>query len=137
MQTIFQNAKRLISLCLVTVFLVNTALTMLPAPARAEGNPIINNNYTYNCRLTNNCFSEIAIVKSDLLNANTIALEQLATTNQLVGEGDSGITEVIEVVGGIIIFIVGVISGSFFNHVDNHKHDGPTYCYWFAKCDSL
>ncbi len=136
MPTIFQNAKRLISLCLVTVFLVNTVLTMLPAPAKAEGIPIINNNYTYNCRLTNNCVSSVAIVNSDLLNANTIALEPIVTTTQLLVEGDSDIIEIIEVVGGIILFITGVITGTLFNHVDNQQHDGPTYCFPFAKCDS-
>lgn len=51
MQRIFQSAKRLISMCIVTVLLVTSALTSLPAPARAEGNITINN---IDCRNTIN-----------------------------------------------------------------------------------
>lgn len=35
MQCLFQNAKRLISMCLVTLLIVTSALTISPAPARA------------------------------------------------------------------------------------------------------
>ncbi len=41
MQHIFQNAKRLISMCLVTVLIVTSAITMLPAPARADNDLVI------------------------------------------------------------------------------------------------
>lgn len=62
MQSILQSAKRLILMCIVMVLLVTSALTILPAPARAEGNITINNkegNITINnnnidCRNTNN-----------------------------------------------------------------------------------
>lgn len=37
MQRIFQNAKRLISICLVTLLIVTSALTISPAPAQALG----------------------------------------------------------------------------------------------------
>ncbi|MBD2775919.1 hypothetical protein [Iningainema tapete] len=41
MQSIFQNAKRLISMCLVTLLLVTSAITILPAPARADNDFVI------------------------------------------------------------------------------------------------
>ena len=41
MQRIFQNAKKLISMCLVTVLIVTSAITMLPAPARADNDLVI------------------------------------------------------------------------------------------------
>lgn len=41
MQRIFQNARRLISMCLVTLLVVTGAVTILPAPARAEGDVVI------------------------------------------------------------------------------------------------
>ncbi len=41
MQRIFQNAKRLISMCLVTLLIVTSAITMLPAPARADNDLVI------------------------------------------------------------------------------------------------
>ncbi|MEH2096859.1 hypothetical protein [Nostoc sp.] len=37
MQSIFQKAKRLISICLVTLLIVTSALTISPAPAQALG----------------------------------------------------------------------------------------------------
>ncbi|WP_373524632.1 hypothetical protein [Nostoc sp.] len=37
MQSIFQNAKRLISICLLTLLIVTSALTISPAPAQALG----------------------------------------------------------------------------------------------------
>ena len=37
MQRIFQNIKRLISICLVTLVIVTSALTISPAPAHAIG----------------------------------------------------------------------------------------------------
>lgn len=36
MQCIFQNAKRLISICLLTLLIVTSALTISPAPASAD-----------------------------------------------------------------------------------------------------
>lgn len=36
MQRLFQRAKRLISMCLVTLLIVTSALTISPAPARAD-----------------------------------------------------------------------------------------------------
>ncbi len=36
MQRLFQSAKRLISMCLVTLLIVTSALTISPAPARAD-----------------------------------------------------------------------------------------------------
>jgi hypothetical protein len=50
MQRIFQRAKRLISMCLVTLLIVTSTLTIFPASARAEGD-IIN---TTDCRYTVN-----------------------------------------------------------------------------------
>ncbi len=41
MQTIFQSVKRLISMCLVTLFAVTSALTILPTPAKADNFTII------------------------------------------------------------------------------------------------
>ncbi len=41
MQRIFQNAKRLISMCLVTLLIVTSAITMSPAPARADNDFVI------------------------------------------------------------------------------------------------
>lgn len=43
MQHIFQTAKRLISMCVVTLLLVTSTLTILPASARAEGNIVVCN----------------------------------------------------------------------------------------------
>ncbi len=37
MQRIFQRAKRLISMCLVTLLIVTSTLTIFPAPAQAVG----------------------------------------------------------------------------------------------------
>ncbi|MEH2322213.1 MAG: hypothetical protein V7K32_01145 [Nostoc sp.] len=37
MQRLFQKAKRLISMCIVTLLIVTSALTISPAPARALG----------------------------------------------------------------------------------------------------
>lgn len=37
MQRLFQSAKRLISMCLVTLLIVTSALTISPAPAQAVG----------------------------------------------------------------------------------------------------
>ncbi len=37
MQCIFQNAKRLISICLLTLLIVTSAVTISPAPAQALG----------------------------------------------------------------------------------------------------
>ncbi len=50
MQRLFQRAKRLISMCLVTLLIVTSALMIFPASARAEGD-IIN---TTDCRYTVN-----------------------------------------------------------------------------------
>jgi hypothetical protein len=50
MQRLFQRAKRLISMCLVTLLIVTSTLTIFPASARAEGD-IIN---TTDCRYTVN-----------------------------------------------------------------------------------
>jgi hypothetical protein len=43
MQHIFQSAKRLISICLVTLFLITSTLLSFPAPASAAGNLVIIN----------------------------------------------------------------------------------------------
>ncbi|WP_017652357.1 hypothetical protein [Fortiea contorta] len=50
MENLLKSLKKLISVCLVTVFVVTSALTILPTPARAEGDTII----TIDCRYTDN-----------------------------------------------------------------------------------
>lgn len=42
MQRLFQSAKRLISMCLVTLLIVTSALTISPAPAQAVGDINVN-----------------------------------------------------------------------------------------------
>jgi len=49
MQSIFQNARRLIAMYLVTLLLVTSTLTILPAPARADGNATISNDQRLVC----------------------------------------------------------------------------------------
>jgi hypothetical protein len=53
-----QNAKRLIAICLVTLLLVTGALTILPAPARADENTTIPNDQTLVCLSVDNEMAE-------------------------------------------------------------------------------
>jgi hypothetical protein len=54
MQRIFQRAKRLISMCLVTLLIVTSALTISPTSARAEGDIITTTTTIIDCRYTVN-----------------------------------------------------------------------------------
>src|ERR687885_2425424 len=49
MQSIFQNARRLIVMYLVTLLLVTSTLTILPAPARADENASISKEQRLVC----------------------------------------------------------------------------------------
>jgi hypothetical protein len=49
MQRLFQRAKRLISMCLVTLLIVTSALTISPAPAQAATGSVIIFNCESNC----------------------------------------------------------------------------------------
>jgi hypothetical protein len=49
MQYIFQNAKRLIALCLITLLIVTSTLTILPASAMADEGTITANEQTLVC----------------------------------------------------------------------------------------
>ena len=49
MRHIFQSAKRLISICLVTLLLVTSTLTIFPATARADGFTLTSNGLTSEC----------------------------------------------------------------------------------------
>jgi hypothetical protein len=49
MQSILQNIKRLTVLCLITLFLVTSSLTILSAPARADENTAIANEQKLVC----------------------------------------------------------------------------------------
>ncbi|MEH2213339.1 hypothetical protein [Nostoc sp.] len=82
MQRLFQSAKRLISMCLVTLLIVTSALTISPAPAQAAtGNVIV-----FNCESGSNCGNLAAFV-AGVGSGSAVTLIATGHTAVLAGAG--------------------------------------------------
>ena len=70
MQRLFQRAKRLITMCLVTLLIVTSALTISPAPAQAAttGNLIV-----FNCESGSNC-GNLAAFAAGVVSGSAVTL---------------------------------------------------------------
>ncbi len=78
-----QAAKRLISMCLVTLLLVNSILLSFPAPARAAENPVSSNISTTQCPSMGKQMQEPAKTASDnaTLNQDVLAVSSIAAAS--------------------------------------------------------
>ncbi len=83
MQHIFQNAKRLIAMCLVTLLLVNSILVSFPAPARAAENPVPSNISTTQCSSIGKQMQEPPKTSSEnaTLNEDVLAVGSIAAAS--------------------------------------------------------
>ena len=82
MQCIFQNAKRLISICLLTLLIVTSTLTISPAPAQAAtGNVII-----FNCESGSDC-GNLAAFAAGVGSGSVVTLIATGHTAVIAGAG--------------------------------------------------
>jgi hypothetical protein len=113
MQHRFQNAKRLIAMCLVTLLLVTSTLTSFSAPARA-GNVIINDcshSYQPQCGNIESPLSDIVQGIGYLtgLAGDIAAISGMGAVTGLSGAGiTSGLAAIGSLVGGGMVAGVAV-----------------------------
>ena len=105
MQTIFQSAKRLISICLVTIFIVTSALTISSAPALAGiNNGTSNLNCDLDCGSTtsnitaSNKEMALGINNDDMMAIATI----ISTTASAVGAGSIVVAHITAPAAGVL-----------------------------------
>jgi hypothetical protein len=110
MQSLFQSVKRLISICLVTVLLITSALTIFPAPARAEGDTINNvdcsKSFQPRCGNTSvNPGETVALATGAAVGAVTssaAALAMVSTAGSVTGLSAAGITSGLATIGATV-----------------------------------
>jgi hypothetical protein len=106
MQHIFQNAKRLISICLVTLLLVNSILVSFPAPARAAENPVPSNISTTQCSSMGKQMQEPPKTSSENatpLNEDVLAVGSIAAASSAAASlGSITVATVTSAVPGIL-----------------------------------
>jgi hypothetical protein len=83
MQCIFQNAKRLISICLLTLLIVTSAVTISPAPAQAA---TIGNLIIVNCESGSDCGNLVAFA-AGVASGSAVTLIATGHTAVLAGAG--------------------------------------------------
>ena len=82
MQRLFQSAKRLISMCIVTLLIVTSALTISPDPAQAATGSVI----VFNCESGSNCGS-LAAFAAGVASGSAVTLMVTGHTAVLAGAG--------------------------------------------------
>jgi len=113
MQHIFQNAKRLIAKCLITLLLVNSILLSFPASARAGNITVINcnNSYQPNCGNTESPLGDVVEGVGYLagLAGDIAAISSMGAVSGLGGAGiTSGLAAIGSLVGGGMVAGVAV-----------------------------
>lgn len=81
MQRLFQSAKKLISMCLVTLLIVTSALTISPAPARADNALMI-----VKCESGSNC-GNLAAFAAGMASGSAVTLMATGQAATLAAAG--------------------------------------------------
>lgn len=105
MQHLFENAKRLIGMCLVTLLLVNSILLSFPASARAAENPVPSNISTTQCSSMGKQMQEPPKTSREnaTLNEDVLAVSSIAAASSAAASlGSITVATVTSAVPGIL-----------------------------------
>ncbi|MBD2184414.1 hypothetical protein H6S82_29650 [Planktothrix sp. FACHB-1355] len=108
MQNIFENAKKLMAMFLVTSLVVTTNIINFPDPAWAEVSTIINES-SNNCNLSKSCIGEITTVNAESFTTNPT--EQTNAIKIEEQKNGSNLSTVPEAVVDGLFLTAGIILG--------------------------